>query len=80
MVMAPLADDPVTARRMAREVFERATRLARTLPRAAFAGGLRLSMGMSTDFEEAVRAGAHVVRVGSALLEGVLASAGRSDG
>jgi uncharacterized pyridoxal phosphate-containing UPF0001 family protein len=37
-------------------------------------------MGMSTDFEEAVRAGAHVVRVGSALLEGVLASAGRSDG
>jgi len=80
MVMAPLSDDPLAAQRQAREVFEHANRLARTLPTAAFASGrVRLSMGMSADFEEAVRAGAHVVRIGGALLEGVLAGAGRSE-
>jgi pyridoxal phosphate enzyme (YggS family) len=80
MVMAPLLGDPAAARREARAVFERASRLARTLPGAAFASGrVRLSMGMSADFEEAVRAGAHVVRIGSALFEGVLEGAGRSE-
>jgi len=85
MVMAPLSDDPVAAKRLAREVFERASRLAHTLPSSAFARGrVRLSMGMSADFEEAVRAGAHVVRVGGALFDGLLsdgalAGAGRSD-
>jgi hypothetical protein len=85
MVMAPLTSDPLAARRQAREVFEHASRLARTLPVAAFSGGrVRLSMGMSADFEEAVRAGAHVVRIGGALFEGVLSdgaleNAGRSE-
>ena len=80
MIMAPLSDDPAAARHLARDVFERANRLARTVPSTAFAGGrVRLSMGMSADFEEAVRAGAHVVRVGGALFDGVLAGAGRSD-
>jgi pyridoxal phosphate enzyme (YggS family) len=77
MVMAPLGDDPLAAQRRAREVFERASVLARSLSAAAFAGGrVRLSMGMSSDLEEAVRAGAHVVRVGGALFDGVLAGAG----
>lgn len=72
MTMAPLVEDPLAAQRAARTVFERLGALARTLPGAAFVGGRpRLSMGMSADFEEAVRAGAHVVRVGSALFEGI---------
>lgn len=72
MTMAPLLDEPLAAQRAARTVFERLGALARGLPAAAFAGGrVRLSMGMSADLEEAVRAGAHVVRVGSALFEGV---------
>jgi pyridoxal phosphate enzyme (YggS family) len=80
MVMAPLSDDPMAATRMAREVFERANRLARTLPGSAFVHGrARLSMGMSADYEEAVRAGSHVVRIGGALFDGVLAGAGRND-
>jgi hypothetical protein len=74
MVMAPLSADPLAAQRLARDVFEHANALARSLPGAAFAGGrVRLSMGMSADFEEAVRAGAHVVRVGGALFDGVRA-------
>jgi len=85
MVMAPLVPDPAAARREARAVFERANRVALGLSGSAFTGGRpRLSMGMSLDYEEAVRAGAHVVRIGSALLEGVpsggaLEGAGRSD-
>lgn len=72
MTMAPLLDDPLAAQRAARAVFERLGALARSLPAATFAGGrMRLSMGMSDDLEEAVRAGAHVVRVGSALFEGL---------
>ncbi len=80
MVMAPLASDPLAARREAREVFEHASRLARSLPSAAFAGGrVRLSMGMSADFEEAVRAGAHVLRIGGALFDGVVSDGARTD-
>jgi len=72
MTMAPLLDDPMGALRAARGVFERCSALARTLPTAAFADGrVRLSMGMSQDLEEAVRAGAHVLRVGSALFDGL---------
>jgi PLP dependent protein len=71
MAMAPLPDDPAAGLRLARAVFERASALARTLPATAFVEGrVRLSMGMSQDLEEAVRAGAHLVRVGSALFEG----------
>jgi pyridoxal phosphate enzyme (YggS family) len=72
MAMAPLTNDPMAAVRAARDVFEAAARLARGLAaQAFFEGRIRLSMGMSDDFEEAVRAGAHVVRIGSALFEGV---------
>lgn len=82
MTMAPLAPDPAAAQRTARAVFERASALARSLPSQAFVEArVRLSMGMTQDFEEAVRAGAHLVRVGSALFEGCEAeapSAGRS--
>jgi PLP dependent protein len=78
MTLAPLEDDSLAAQRRAREVFERAGALARTLPATAFVDGrVRLSMGMSQDLEEAVRAGAHVVRVGSALFEGCPETAGR---
>jgi pyridoxal phosphate enzyme (YggS family) len=78
MAMAPLTAEPLGALRAARAVFERATALARTLAASAFADGkVRLSMGMSGDYEEAVRAGAHVVRVGSALFEGLVPAAER---
>jgi hypothetical protein len=72
MTLAPLTSDPLAAVRVAREVFEACAQFARTLPAQAFAAGrIRLSMGMSNDFEEAVRAGSHVVRIGSALFEGL---------
>lgn len=78
MTLAPLTEDPLVAKRTARAVFERLSQLARTLAPADFAGGgVRLSMGMSGDFEEAVRAGAHLVRVGGALFEHVDAPAER---
>jgi hypothetical protein len=73
MTLAPLVAEPEAARRAARATFEAASALARTLPAQAFVGGrVRLSMGMSQDFEEAVRAGAHLVRVGSALFDGLV--------
>jgi len=62
-------DDQLVA---ASKVFEALAVLANELPERAFGGQRpRLSMGMSTDFEVAVGAGSHVVRVGSALFEGV---------
>jgi hypothetical protein len=76
MTLAPLADDPLESRRAARDTFERLGALARSLTATAFVDGrVRLSMGMSQDFEEAVRAGAHVVRIGGALFAGCLAGA-----
>jgi hypothetical protein len=78
MTMAPLEPSPAHAQPAARAVFARLAALARELPAQAFAGGrARLSMGMSGDLEEAVRAGAHVVRVGGALFEGVSERAAR---
>lgn len=60
----------------ARAVFRRLRELGRELPPEAFAdpppeGGPRLSMGMSGDYEAAVEEGAHVLRVGTALLAGL---------
>lgn len=69
MVMGPLE------RGRTRAVFEEAQELARELPQRA--PGLflddrcRLSMGMSGDLELAVACGTDLVRVGSALFEGV---------
>jgi pyridoxal phosphate enzyme (YggS family) len=73
MTMAPLPTaDAAATRAQARATFDELARLAATLPAEAFVDGRpRLSMGMSGDFEEAVSAGAHVLRIGSALFEGV---------
>jgi hypothetical protein len=72
MTMAPLGAEPGLPSQAARAVFTGLAALARELDGRAFAGGEpRLSMGMSSDLEEAVRAGSHVVRVGSALFEGL---------
>jgi hypothetical protein len=68
MTMAPLGG----GRPAARAAFDGLAALARELDANAFEGGSpRLSMGMSGDLEEAVAAGAHVVRVGTALFEGL---------
>ena len=68
MGMAPLQDDPEEARpsfRRAREILERGRqRTGLALP--------ELSLGMSGDFEVAIEEGATLVRVGSALYEGVI--------
>lgn len=69
MTMAPLVDDPEAARphfRRLRELLED-LRLELGLG-PEFCG---LSMGMSNDFEVAVEEGATIVRVGSALFEGI---------
>ena len=74
MGMAPRMADASDEERRAGALasFRRLAALAAELPGDAFAGGApRLSMGMSGDLEEAVLAGSHVVRVGSALFEGV---------
>jgi len=68
MAMAPLVADPARNLREARVAFERLAELARSLPADAFQDGVpRLSMGMSSDFVEAIAAGSQVVRIGSAL-------------
>jgi hypothetical protein len=75
MTMAPLVEDEERRLAAAREVFEELAELADTLPGLGFVGGrARLSMGMSSDFVPAIAAGADVVRVGSALFEGLDAS------
>lgn len=52
----------------ARALFARLRTLASELPARAFdAGRVRLSMGMSEDYEPAIREGAQLVRIGSAL-------------
>jgi pyridoxal phosphate enzyme (YggS family) len=75
MTLAPLPDPTLTEREnslRAEGTFRGLAALARTLPHAAFANGKpELSIGMSSDFEVAIRAGADWVRVGSALFEGL---------
>jgi pyridoxal phosphate enzyme (YggS family) len=69
MAMAALDDDPTTARRDFARLRELRDRLRRE-----WAGRFaldELSMGMSGDFEQAVAEGATIVRIGSALFEGV---------
>ncbi|MCC6409938.1 MAG: YggS family pyridoxal phosphate-dependent enzyme [Planctomycetes bacterium] len=74
MTMAPAPDparNAVENSDRARAAFRALATLAATLPRDAFAlGRAELSMGMSSDFEEAVLEGADWVRIGSALFEG----------
>lgn len=72
MTMAPLADDPESAR----PVF-RALRELRDELRSAAGGApefCELSMGMSGDFAVAIEEGATMVRIGSRLFEGLAAS------
>ena len=72
MTMAPLVDDESARLDTARTVFEELAELADTLPALGFLGGrARLSMGMSADLPAAIAAGSDVVRVGTALFEGV---------
>jgi uncharacterized pyridoxal phosphate-containing UPF0001 family protein len=72
MTMAPWLDDEAARREVAARTFARLAELGRELPAEAFAGGSpQLSMGMSGDLEEAVRAGSHWLRIGTALFEGV---------
>ncbi len=73
MTMAPLIEASEDARReAARAVFRELRLLADSLPAEAFEGGRPLlSMGMSGDLEEAVAEGADLVRVGTALFQGV---------
>lgn len=81
MTLGELLADEAARTARARELFERLARLARELPGDAFEGGrARLSMGMSGDLEQAVAAGADVVRVGSAFFEGLDASAEAAPG
>ncbi|HVS19816.1 MAG TPA: YggS family pyridoxal phosphate-dependent enzyme [Planctomycetota bacterium] len=77
MTLAPVprGDERDAAR--ARAVFEELAALAADLDPAPFEGGrARLSMGMSSDFEAAIEAGSDLVRVGSALFEGLAPTAG----
>ena len=67
MAMSALHPTPETN---ATSLFARAAELAGSLPGFDSRAPL-LSMGMSGDFEDAVRAGSHLVRVGSALYRGV---------
>jgi pyridoxal phosphate enzyme (YggS family) len=60
MTMAPLSDDPDVARPVFRRLRQLRDQLALPVP-------LRLSMGMSQDFEVAIEEGADLVRVGTAI-------------
>ncbi|MBK7877298.1 MAG: YggS family pyridoxal phosphate-dependent enzyme [Planctomycetes bacterium] len=82
MAIAPLVADPEAKRAAARRVFRELAAHARALEartddaRLFVDGRVRLSMGMTDDFEVAVEEGADVVRVGSALFAGLEADAG----
>lgn len=78
MAMAPLREQ---AGRDASTVFDAVAQLAQGLEarpelgKLFRAGKCQLSMGMSADFEQAITAGSHCVRVGSALYSGVMTTA-----
>ena len=67
--MASLTGDRVAARRDFVQLRELRDRLQENCP--ATVSLAELSMGMSRDFEIAVEEGATLIRVGSALFEGV---------
>ncbi|MBI2193101.1 MAG: YggS family pyridoxal phosphate-dependent enzyme [Planctomycetes bacterium] len=66
MTMAPLADDPELVRPMFRQLRE-----LREANASSFPGLRHLSMGMTQDFEVAIEEGATLVRIGTALFEGL---------
>ena len=65
MTMAPLAQQPESARPVFQRLRELRDALARQLPITG--DRLQLSMGMSHDFEIAIEEGADVVRIGTAI-------------
>ncbi|MFO0840074.1 MAG: YggS family pyridoxal phosphate-dependent enzyme [Phycisphaerae bacterium] len=69
MTMAPIGPDPQASRPMFRGLCEffQALRRAERLPEWC----RELSMGMTQDYEVAVEEGATIVRIGSALFEGI---------
>ncbi|MEX2081305.1 MAG: alanine racemase, partial [Dehalococcoidia bacterium] len=70
MTMAPLIADPVLARDEARRTFERGRECFEDIQKTGVGEGRFfniLSMGMSSDFEEAIAEGANMVRVGTAI-------------
>lgn len=69
MGMASGDGDPISARREFSALRELRDKLARVSPPNVTLG--ELSMGMSQDFEVAIEEGATIVRVGSALFEGI---------
>ncbi|GAB4161387.1 MAG: YggS family pyridoxal phosphate-dependent enzyme [Planctomycetota bacterium] len=69
MTMAPIVSDPEDAR----PYFSALRELASTIRESFSLDGFReLSMGMSGDYEAAVKEGATILRIGSALYEGIL--------
>jgi pyridoxal phosphate enzyme (YggS family) len=78
MTLAPAPLDDGRDDQRARAVFGELARLAAATDPAPFEGRtVRLSMGMSSDFETAIEQGADVVRIGSALFAGLAATGGR---
>jgi len=77
MTMAPLVDDPEQARPHFAALRQLRNELQDRAPEGACLE--ELSMGMSHDFEAAVEEGATLVRVGSALFEGLTRGAPLSD-
>jgi pyridoxal phosphate enzyme (YggS family) len=76
MTMAPIPDAGECG--AASAAFAQLAELAGRIPPERFERGrAELSMGMSSDFEQAIEAGADVVRVGTLLFEGVAAPASR---
>lgn len=70
MCMAPLVSDPVLARQAASQTFTQLAAVAAGVAGAPFvgpAGRPQLSMGMSSDWREALAAGSDWVRIGTAL-------------
>ena len=70
MTMAPLADDPESVRHVFRALREFRDRLVERSDRRLDLS--ELSMGMSGDYEVAIEEGATMVRIGSAIFEGVI--------
>jgi hypothetical protein len=77
MTMAPIVENPEETRPLFRALRELADAMSAA---GLFASGrCELSMGMTQDFEVAVEEGATLVRVGSALFEGVEPPGSRGD-
>jgi len=83
MAMAPRPGPGDAPGAGAHRAFSQLAEIADALPRAFFENGRpELSMGMSADMDAAIRAGADLVRVGTALFAGLepTAGSGRSAG